>query len=64
MAGHAKFIALYERAFWREAGCSGTAMSQRGPLTEIHDASDELGKHAVSTLLRRKSCLNSVGSLG
>ncbi len=47
MAGHAKFIALYERAFWREAGCSGTAMSQRGPLTEIHDASDEQGKHAA-----------------
>ena len=47
MAGHAKFIALYEHAFWREAGCSGTAMSQRGPLSEIHDASDEHGKHAA-----------------
>jgi monoamine oxidase len=47
MAGHAKFIALYEHAFWREAGCSGTAMSQRGPLGEIHDASDEHGEHAA-----------------
>ena len=26
--------------FWREDGLSGDAVSQRGPLAEIHDASD------------------------
>lgn len=39
MAGHAKFLAVYESAFWREQGLSGSALSQCGPLAEIHDAS-------------------------
>ncbi len=39
MAGHAKVVAIYERPFWRQAGLSGDAMSRRGPLAEIHDAS-------------------------
>lgn len=39
MAGHAKLIAVYETPFWRDAGLSGDAMSRRGPLVEIHDAS-------------------------
>jgi len=39
MAGHAKFFALYERPFWRDAGLSGDGISRRGPLMEIHDAS-------------------------
>ncbi|WP_298840963.1 FAD-dependent oxidoreductase [uncultured Roseobacter sp.] len=39
MAGHAKFIAVYGRPWWREAGLSGDAISQTGPLAEIHDAS-------------------------
>lgn len=39
MAGTAKFVAIYERPFWREDGLSGDAQSQRGPLIEIHDAS-------------------------
>ncbi len=43
MAGHAKFVAIYERPFWREAGLSGDAMSRRGPLTEVHDASPHEG---------------------
>lgn len=38
MAPHAKVFALYEHAFWREAGLSGTAQSGVGPLVEIHDA--------------------------
>lgn len=38
MAGHAKFIAVYERPFWRDLNLSGDAMSRRGPLAEIHDA--------------------------
>ena len=39
MAPHAKFLAVYARPFWREAGMSGTAQSMAGPMTEIHDAS-------------------------
>lgn len=38
MAAHAKFVAVYERPFWREAGLSGHAQSRVGPLVEIHDA--------------------------
>ncbi|WP_197418159.1 flavin monoamine oxidase family protein [Paucibacter sp. KCTC 42545] len=47
MAGQAKFVAVYERAFWREAGLSGAAMSQRGPMAEIHDASSASGEAAA-----------------
>ncbi len=43
MAGHAKIVAVFERAFWRGAGLSGDAMSRRGPLTEVHDASPHEG---------------------
>ena len=43
MAGHAKFVAIYKAPFWRAAGLSGTALSRRGPLAEIHDASPEDG---------------------
>lgn len=47
MAGQAKFVAVYERAFWREAGFSGAAISHRGPLAEIHDASSHSGDQAA-----------------
>ncbi|MFT5353340.1 MAG: monoamine oxidase [Polyangiales bacterium] len=48
MAGHAKVLALYERPFWREHGLSGDAMSRRGPLVEVHDASPlEGGPYAL-----------------
>ena len=40
MAGQAKLVAVYAAPFWREDGLSGDAFSQRGPLAEIHDASD------------------------
>jgi len=40
MAGQAKFCALYEEPFWRQTGLSGQAFSQRGPLGEIHDGSN------------------------
>ncbi len=43
MAGHAKIIALYDRPFWRQAGLSGDAMSRKGPMVEIHDASPAEG---------------------
>ncbi|MBE9032111.1 FAD-dependent oxidoreductase [filamentous cyanobacterium LEGE 11480] len=48
MAGQAKIIAVYDRPFWREAGLSGDAMSRRGPMAEIHDASPaEEGPYAL-----------------
>ena len=47
MAGHAKVIATYDAAFWRDAGLSGDAFSQRGPLVEIHDASPKSGAPAA-----------------
>ncbi|MBF9059470.1 NAD(P)-binding protein [Rhodobacterales bacterium HKCCSP123] len=47
MAGHAKFVAIYDRPFWREKGMSGDAMSHRGPLAEIHDASSADGTPAA-----------------
>jgi monoamine oxidase len=47
MAPHAKFFALYDHAFWREAGCSGTAQSMVGPMPEIHDATTASGKAAL-----------------
>lgn len=47
MAPHAKFFALYERAFWREAGLSGAAQSMVGPLVEIHDATSASGTAAL-----------------
>ena len=43
MAGHAKFFAIYDEPFWRKRGLCGTAISQRGPLAEIHDASPNSG---------------------
>lgn len=47
MAPHAKFFALYDRSFWREAGLSGSAQSAVGPLVEIHDATTASGKAAL-----------------
>jgi monoamine oxidase len=41
MAGHAKFLAVYDQPFWRADGLSGDAMSRRGPMVEIHDASSD-----------------------
>lgn len=43
MAGQAKFIAVYDKPHWRNSGLSGDAMSRRGPMTEIHDASPITG---------------------
>lgn len=47
MAPHAKFFALYDRPFWREAGLSGSAQSMVGPLGEIHDATTATGDAAL-----------------
>lgn len=47
MAPHAKFVAVYARPFWRDAGLSGTAQSLVGPLAEIHDATTAAGDAAL-----------------
>lgn len=47
MAGHAKFVAVYEHAFWRADGLSGAARSQVGPLAEVHDATAPSGQPAL-----------------
>ncbi|MBB4188430.1 monoamine oxidase [Sinorhizobium terangae] len=47
MAPRAKFFALYDRPFWRDAGLSGTAQSMVGPLVEIHDATTASGRAAL-----------------
>jgi monoamine oxidase len=47
MAPHAKFFAVYDLPFWRDAGLSGTAQSFVGPLGEIHDATTASGKAAL-----------------
>lgn len=47
MAPHAKYVAAYARPFWRDAGLSGQARSERGPLVEIHDASTQDGAAAL-----------------
>lgn len=39
MAPHAKYVAVYDTAFWHARGLSGEARSARGPMAEIHDAS-------------------------
>ena len=47
MAPHAKFVTLYDRPFWREAGLPGTAQSMVGPMPEIHDATTASGQAAL-----------------
>lgn len=46
MAPHAKYLAVFDRPFWREQGLSGSARSSVGPMVEIHDASPQ-GKGAA-----------------
>ena len=47
MAAQAKFVAVFEHAFWRDAGLSGQAQSRVGPLVEIHDATEPGGQPAL-----------------
>ncbi len=42
-----KSIITYETPFWRGQGWSGFAVSQLGPLTEIHDATPPEGRPGV-----------------
>ncbi len=43
MAGQAKSAVVLKQPVWRDQGLSGDAMSQLGPLAEIHDASPQHG---------------------
>lgn len=47
MAEAMKCVAVYETAFWRAAGWSGSAFSEAGPLEEVHDASVPGGPAAL-----------------
>lgn len=47
MAPHAKYVAVYDQAFWHSAGLSGDARSMVGPLGEVHDASMPEGSAAL-----------------
>ncbi|WP_448106524.1 flavin monoamine oxidase family protein [Pseudomonas azerbaijanoccidentalis] len=47
MAPHAKYVAVFDKAFWRDHGLSGMAQSMVGPLVEIHDASSQAGEAAL-----------------
>mgnify|MGYP000035324383 FL=1 len=39
MSAQAKFVAVYDNAFWRQTGLSGQGFSRVGPMVEINDAS-------------------------
>ncbi len=47
MANAVKCVAVYESAFWRDAGLSGLAFSRVGPLIEVHDAGTADGPTAA-----------------
>ncbi|WP_108250564.1 flavin monoamine oxidase family protein [Planctomonas deserti] len=47
MGNQAKFFALYDTPFWRDAGLSGTAQSMVGPMLEMHDATTSSGRPAL-----------------
>lgn len=39
MSAQAKFVAVYDKPLWRDAGLSGQGFSRVGPMVEINDAS-------------------------
>ena len=47
MGAITKVVARYGSPFWREAGLSGSAVSHRGPMREIHDLSGPGGYPAA-----------------
>lgn len=52
MAPHAKYLAVYDKPFWRYQGLSGEARSAVGVLGEIHDASMPDGGAALFGFFR------------
>ena len=59
MAPHAKYLAVFDRPFWRDQGLSGEARSALGPMVEIHDASIPEGKAALFGFLGVPAALRS-----
>lgn len=47
MGAMTKVVAVYDAAFWRPRGWSGSAISHLGPLREIHDMSGPGGQRAA-----------------
>lgn len=47
MATEAKIILIYDNPFWLDTGLSGDAMSQIGPMAEIHDATPRNSRSGV-----------------
>jgi monoamine oxidase len=47
MGAITKVVAVFDRAFWRDAGLAGSAFSHDGPLREIHDMSGRDGVPAA-----------------
>ncbi|WWC61556.1 uncharacterized protein I303_104140 [Kwoniella dejecticola CBS 10117] len=54
MANAAKYLAVYEKPFWREQGLSGDVFSRVGPMAEIHDATSHDGSAALVGFLATK----------
>jgi monoamine oxidase len=52
MAPHAKYVAVYPEAFWKQQGLSGQASSSVGPMGEVHDASMLDGHAALFGFIR------------
>ena len=77
MAPHAKFVAIYDRPFWRKVGLSGIAQSAIGPMGEIHDATTASGaaalfgfvginadrRHTAGTALLTRACIDQLARL-
>lgn len=47
MGSMTKAVAVYDRAFWRDEGLAGAAMSHVGPFREFHDHSGQDGSPAA-----------------
>lgn len=47
MGATTKAVAVYDKPFWRERGLSGSAVSHRGPIRELHDMSGPEGAPAA-----------------
>lgn len=47
MGATTKAVAVYDEPFWRERGLSGSAVSHRGPVRELHDMSGPEGSPAA-----------------
>lgn len=56
-----KCVAIYDAAFWRAAGLSGSAFSEAGPLEEVHDASVPDGPAALWGFVARDPDVRDMG---